>query len=184
MAIDFRLPDLGENIESGDIVNVLVHEGDQIVAEQGVLEVETGKAVIELPCPHAGRVTKVHVKKGSKVKPGDALLTLEASNGVAASTAPKAPEPAISKVAPAPSDEPGPGGGKAGASRARGEPLGARGAEIDRRAERSRKAASHASGRSGHAPLGPRVRRRSQPCRRHGLRRPYHRGRCEGLGAK
>jgi pyruvate/2-oxoglutarate dehydrogenase complex dihydrolipoamide acyltransferase (E2) component len=107
MAIDFRLPDLGENIESGDIVNVLVNEGDQIAAEQGVLEVETGKAVIELPCPHAGRVTKIHVKKGSKVKPGDALLTLEGSNGAAAPTAaqksapPQSTAAASAKQAPA-----------------------------------------------------------------------------------
>ncbi len=94
MAIDFKLPDLGENIESGDIVNVLVNEGDQISAEQNVLEVETGKAVIELPCPHAGRVTKLHVKKGSKVKPGDSLLTLETGQPAPAAPAPAASAPA------------------------------------------------------------------------------------------
>lgn len=99
MPIDFKLPDLGENIESGDIVNVLVHEGDQIQAEQNVLEVETGKAVIELPCPHAGRITKLHVKKGSKVKPGDALLTLETG---AAAAAPAAKAPAAAPAASAP----------------------------------------------------------------------------------
>ncbi len=95
MAIDFKLPDLGENIETGDIVNVLVNEGDQITADQNVLEVETGKAVIELPCPHAGRITKLHVKKGSKVKPGDSLLTLETG-------APSAAAPAKAVAAPAP----------------------------------------------------------------------------------
>ena len=52
MAIDFKLPDLGENVESGDIVNVLVNEGDEIQADQSVIEIETGKAVVELPCPH------------------------------------------------------------------------------------------------------------------------------------
>ena len=77
MAIDFKLPDLGENVESGDIVNVLVHEGDEVQSDQPVMEIETGKAVVELPCPHAGRVTKIHVKKGSKVKVGDPLLSLE-----------------------------------------------------------------------------------------------------------
>ena len=51
MAIDFKVPDLGENVESGDIVNVMVKEGDEIQADQGVMEIETGKAVVELPCP-------------------------------------------------------------------------------------------------------------------------------------
>ena len=114
MGIDFKLPDLGENVESGEIVNVMVAEGDQISAEQSVLEVETGKAVTELPCPHAGRVTKVHVKKGSKVKPGDALITVEATNGAstpAASAPPVAPKSAPAAVAsapPAPSPAPKP----------------------------------------------------------------------------
>ena len=77
MAIDFKVPDLGENVESGDIVNVMVKEGDEIQADQGVMEIETGKAVVELPCPFPGKITKIHVHKGSKVKVGDSLLTLE-----------------------------------------------------------------------------------------------------------
>ena len=83
MAVEFKLPDLGENIESGDIVSVLVGEGDEIQAGQNVLEIETGKAVVELPCPHAGKISKIHVSKGSKVKVGDPLLSIE---GTAAST--------------------------------------------------------------------------------------------------
>ena len=93
MAIDFKLPDLGENIESGDVVSVLVKEGQSIDANQNVLEIETGKAVVELPCPHAGKITKLHVKKGSKVKVGDSLLSIEGS-------APAA-EPKAKKDAPA-----------------------------------------------------------------------------------
>ena len=77
MAVEFKLPDLGENIDSGDIVNVLVAEGDEIQVGQNVLEIETGKAVVELPCPHAGKIKKIHVSKGSKVKVGDPLLSLE-----------------------------------------------------------------------------------------------------------
>ena len=46
MAVDFKLPDLGENVESGDIVNVLVKEGDEVQANQSVFEVETGKAIL------------------------------------------------------------------------------------------------------------------------------------------
>ena len=47
MAIDFKLPNLGENIDSGDVVNVLVKEGDVITANQALIEVETGKATVE-----------------------------------------------------------------------------------------------------------------------------------------
>jgi pyruvate dehydrogenase E2 component (dihydrolipoamide acetyltransferase) len=109
MAIEFKLPELGENVESGDIVSVLVKEGDEVTADQPVFEVETGKAVVELPTPHAGKITKVHVTKGAKVKVGDALLTLEASgNGAAKTDAPKpakpdqAQPPASAAQAPAP----------------------------------------------------------------------------------
>ena len=89
MAIDFKVPDLGENVESGDIVNVMVKEGDEIQADQGVMEIETGKAVVELPCPFPGKITKVHVHKGSKVKVGDSLLTLEGEAPVKAKAASK-----------------------------------------------------------------------------------------------
>lgn len=84
MASEFKLPELGENIESGDIVNVLVKEGDDVAADQTVFEVETGKATVDLPSPQAGRISKVHVQKGSKVKVGDALLTFESADKQAA----------------------------------------------------------------------------------------------------
>jgi pyruvate/2-oxoglutarate dehydrogenase complex dihydrolipoamide acyltransferase (E2) component len=99
MAIDLKVPDLGENVESGDIVNVLVKEGDQIQADQSVMEIETGKAVVELPCPYSGRVIKVHVRKGSKVKVGDSLLTLEGTNSTPAAK-PKSPAAGAAKPAP------------------------------------------------------------------------------------
>ncbi len=79
MAIDFKLPDLGENIDSGDVVDVLVKEGDTIRAEQEVIELETEKAVMPVPCPHAGVVRKIHVKKGDTVPVGGTVLTVEAA---------------------------------------------------------------------------------------------------------
>src|SRR5690348_7237470 len=90
--MDFKLPDLGENIEAGDIVSVLVHEGDEIQANQGVVEVETGKATVELPCPQAGKVTKVHVKPGQTVPVGGLLLSLDAKQGAATTAAKPAPK--------------------------------------------------------------------------------------------
>ena len=70
MATEFTLPDLGENIASGDVVTVFVSEGDVIKPGQALLEVETDKAVIEVPCPPGGRIDKVLVKKGDTVKVG------------------------------------------------------------------------------------------------------------------
>lgn len=100
MAFEFKVPELGENIASGDIVNVLVREGDQIAANQGVVELETDKAVVEVPCPQAGRVSKVHVKKGDTVKVGQLLLTLEAASASSAAA------PAAAAVASQPAPEP------------------------------------------------------------------------------
>ena len=67
MATEFKLPDLGENIASGDVVTVFVSEGDVVKPGQALLEVETDKAVIEVPCPPGGLVAKVLVKKGDTV---------------------------------------------------------------------------------------------------------------------
>ena len=62
MATEFKLPDLGENIASGDVVTVFVSEGDVVKPGQALLEVETDKAVIEVPCPPGGRIAQVLVK--------------------------------------------------------------------------------------------------------------------------
>ena len=78
MTIEFKLPELGENIASGDIVKVLVHEGEQVEPNQGVFELETDKAVIEVPCSEAGTIQKIHVAEGQKVNVGQVLLTLDA----------------------------------------------------------------------------------------------------------
>lgn len=131
MANEFTLPDLGENIASGDVVSVFVSEGDVLKPGQALLEVETDKAVIEVPCPPGGLVEKVLVKKGDTVKVGQALVVLGAAGAaptakpaaapkVAAppppppAPAPKAPAPAAvappppAPVAPAPVREPEP----------------------------------------------------------------------------
>ncbi|HIQ23084.1 MAG TPA: biotin/lipoyl-binding protein, partial [Planctomycetes bacterium] len=87
MSTDFHLPELGENVESGDVVKLLVSEGDQLVRNQSVIELETDKAVVEIPCPLAGEVTKIHVRKGDTVKVGQVLLTVEEEEGAAADEA-------------------------------------------------------------------------------------------------
>jgi pyruvate dehydrogenase E2 component (dihydrolipoamide acetyltransferase) len=104
MSTEFKLPDLGENIASGDVVSVHVKEGDVVRPGQAILEVETDKAVIEVPCPPGGTVVKVLVKKGDTVKVGQALVLLEAGAAVAAKAAPvpAKPAPAAPAAAPAP----------------------------------------------------------------------------------
>ena len=79
MATEFRLPELGENIESGDVLKVLVSVGDVVALNQSVLELETDKATIEVPSPFSGTVKSVHVKDGEKLKVGGLILTVEES---------------------------------------------------------------------------------------------------------
>src|SRR5437763_7721177 len=83
MGTEFRLPELGENIESGDLVKVLVSVGDTVTKDQSVVELETDKATIEVPAPVSGRVREIHVKQGEKVKVGQLILTLEDGAGAA-----------------------------------------------------------------------------------------------------
>ncbi|MFI9816080.1 dihydrolipoamide acetyltransferase family protein [Saccharothrix variisporea] len=73
---DFRLPDLGEGLTEGEIVNWLVDVGDQVTIDQPVVEVETAKAVVEVPCPYAGVITARHGREGEKLAVGAVLLTV------------------------------------------------------------------------------------------------------------
>lgn len=102
----FKCPNLGEGIKSADVSSISVKVGDTITADQNVMEVETDKAVVELPCSIAGQITQVHVQAGSTIKPGDPLLTL-ATSGAAAPSAPATPEkPAGSEAAATPASAP------------------------------------------------------------------------------
>jgi pyruvate dehydrogenase E2 component (dihydrolipoamide acetyltransferase) len=81
MTIEFKLPAVGENIDKAEIGSLKVAVGDVVVADQVVMEIETDKAVFELPCPHAGKIAKIHVKQGDSVSTGAKLLTIEESAG-------------------------------------------------------------------------------------------------------
>ena len=107
MATEFKLPDLGENIAAGDVVSVFVSPGDVVKPGQALLEVETDKAVIEVPCPPGGRVASVLVKKGDTVKVGQTLVTLEAAGDAPATVkAPAKPTPAPAAAPPEPKQAP------------------------------------------------------------------------------
>ncbi len=102
MATEFKLPDLGENIDGGDVVSVLVNVGDVIAPDTEVVEVETDKAMLPVPCSIGGKVVKVHVSAGDTIKIGQVLLTLE-SDGSAAAAAPAKP---AAKAADKPAEKP------------------------------------------------------------------------------
>ena len=83
---EFPLPDLGEGLTSAEIVRWLVEVGDVIQVDQPVAEVETAKAVVEVPCPYAGVVTSRFGEAGVEVPVGAPLVT------VAVAAAPEEPE--------------------------------------------------------------------------------------------
>ena len=77
MATEIKLPELGEGADSADVVRVLVSPGDQIQANQSVLEVESDKASVEVPASQGGRVAEIRVGEGDTVTVGQVILTLE-----------------------------------------------------------------------------------------------------------
>ena len=92
MVQEVRVPEIGENVHSGEVVKVMVSVGDTLNVDQPIAELETDKAVLEFPSPVAGRISKIMMKAGDTVAIGQVVLEVE-SDGV------KAPEPR--KVAPA-----------------------------------------------------------------------------------
>src|SRR4029077_17315930 len=67
-ATEFRLPELGENIDQGDLVRLLISPGAKVSEGQPVMELETDKAVVEVPSSVTGTVTEIRVKEGTKIK--------------------------------------------------------------------------------------------------------------------
>lgn len=88
--MDFKLPNLGEGVDSGDVVNVTVKAGDSVEKGASLLEVETNKAVMDVTANFSGKITAVHVKAGDKVKPGQVMVAYEGAAGSTATPAPAA----------------------------------------------------------------------------------------------
>ena len=119
MSNPLNLPPVGENIDGGDVVKVLVKSGDTIAVDQPLLELETGKATVEVPSPAACRVESVRVRPGDKIKVGDPILDLADGSAAPAAMAPAtaappaaptpaAPPQALAPPPPEPSVEPVP----------------------------------------------------------------------------
>jgi pyruvate dehydrogenase E2 component (dihydrolipoamide acetyltransferase) len=79
MGYEFKLPDLGEGIAEVELRKWLVAEGDRVAEHQALLEVETDKAVVEVPAPRAGVITGIRRREGESVKVGETLVTIEAA---------------------------------------------------------------------------------------------------------
>ena len=107
MAVEIKIPSLGEGVESGDVLEVMVAEGDAIEKGQPILELETDKATVMVPSPEGGVVKSINCGEGDTVAVGQAVLTIEAfeSNEAAAPAPAAAPEPV---AAPEPEPAPAP----------------------------------------------------------------------------
>jgi 2-oxoisovalerate dehydrogenase E2 component (dihydrolipoyl transacylase) len=78
---EFKLPDLGEGLTEGEVVRWLVAAGDAITLNQPIVEVETAKAVVEIPAPYAGTVVKLHAAEGDTLDVGAPLISVDTGGG-------------------------------------------------------------------------------------------------------
>jgi pyruvate dehydrogenase E2 component (dihydrolipoamide acetyltransferase) len=99
MVTEFKLPELGENIESGDLVRLMIKPGGSIAEGEPVMELETDKAVVEVPSSVTGTIGEIRVKEGDKLRVGQVIFTVE--NGAEATPSPKKKKPAQTENAAA-----------------------------------------------------------------------------------
>src|SRR5215204_1669958 len=92
MPTQIKLPNLGENIESGDVLTIFVSEGDTVTANQDLMEIETDKATMPVPAPQAGKITKILVGEGDTVEIGAPIMEIEPSAAEAKTSQPKPAE--------------------------------------------------------------------------------------------
>lgn len=114
MPTEVKLPSLGDGIDSADILEIFVSEGDTIAKDQGLMELETDKATVTVPSPSAGKLVKLQVKEGDTVKVGQVFALLESAGGEASAEKP-APAPAAPEQKAAPAPEPAPQAAQAAA---------------------------------------------------------------------
>lgn len=117
MSVEFKLPKLGEGVDSGDVLEILVAVGETIEVDQGIVELETDKATVIVPSEIAGVITKINCAEGDTLGVGDTIIEVEANAGsapapvasekpAAAPTPPKPPVTAKQPVTPVPPVQP------------------------------------------------------------------------------
>src|SRR5438309_2879755 len=92
---DFLLPDLGEGLEDAEVLQWLVSEGDRVELNQPLVEVNTAKALVEIPSPFAGVVAKLHAAEGDVVEVGAPLVTIDVETDEPASSSEAPPAEAM-----------------------------------------------------------------------------------------
>ena len=97
--IEFKLPALGENIEQGDLVRLMIAPGAGVSEGQAVMELETDKAVVEVPSSVSGTVKEILVKEGDKIKVGQVVFTADNNGAATGVTENRRPEPTVADVA-------------------------------------------------------------------------------------
>jgi len=151
------LPDVGDNIEQGTVVTVLVQPGDTVSEGQPVIEIETDKAVVEVPANASGTVGEVAVKVGDTVKVGGVILTLTGDGQSSAASAP-APAPSAEPDSPTVSSEAG---------------TASRVAQAQQEAQKAQAGATPPTTPGQPSPPGERTPTQSAPSQAPGAQRPY-----------
>lgn len=103
--MEIKLPSLGEGIESGDVLEIMVSVGDVVKKDQSLIEMETDKATVSVPSPVAGKILSITVSEGQSVPVGSVIATIESAGAPSAAPQPAAPQPAApaaQEAAPAP----------------------------------------------------------------------------------
>ena len=100
MAFDVKLPDLGDGIESGDVLEIYVTVGQTVTKEQGLLELETDKATVTVPSPKSGKVSKILVSPGQSVPIGSIIVQLELEEAGKPAEASKPSAPQVTNANP------------------------------------------------------------------------------------
>ena len=101
MAFEFRFPDVGEGIAEGEIVRWLVAVGDTVRADQTLAEIETDKAVVEIPSPRTGTVRRLAVREGEKIQVGEILVVIDEDGDMALPSEPPAASVSVVGALPA-----------------------------------------------------------------------------------
>src|SRR3989344_929384 len=76
MPYEFKFPDVGEGIQEGEIVKWLVKKGDKVKEDQVLGQIETDKAVVDMPSPKSGTILEIKIKEGETVKVGQVMLII------------------------------------------------------------------------------------------------------------
>ncbi len=108
MSLEFKLPEVSEGVTTVDVAEVRVKEGDVIESGAIICEVETDKAVAEITCPHAGKISKILIKSGDKVSVGQPILFIETSGAASAPAPVSTPAATATPVAVAAPASPAP----------------------------------------------------------------------------